>query len=265
LVLFRRPAFSVANAVAGAMKLGTLGLLFLLTSYLQTVQHRSALAAGVAMLPLFAPLCVLAPAAGRLTARVGPRLPMATGLLVAAAGVALLGRLHTDSGYGILLAAMLLWGTGLGLLTPAVVAAAMGSVPAAQAGLASGVNNTARQAGGAIGIAIFGALAGSATAGDHFVAGMQLAGLITAGLFLAAAVATVVVIPHTHRRHARKLTQTAERTLSSIERNIPRPSSVGPVSFSVACSGWGMRPTTRPSADATPAMARSEPLGFAPA
>jgi len=126
----------------------------------------------------------------------GPRLPMAAGLLVAAAGVALLGRLHTGSGYGILLAAMLLWGTGLGLLTPAVVAAAMGLVPAAQAGLASGVNNTARQAGGAIGIAIFGALAGSATAGDHFVAGMQLAGLITAGLFLAAAVATVVVIPH---------------------------------------------------------------------
>ena len=196
LGLFRRPAFSVANAVAGAMNLGTLGLRFLLTSSLQTVQHRSALAAGVAMLPLFAPLCVLAPAAGRLTARVGPRLPMATGLLVAADGVALLGRLHTGSGYGILLAAMLLWGTGLGLLTPAVVAAAMGLVPAAQAGLASGVNNTARQAGGAIGIAIFGALAGSATAGDHFVAGMQLAGLITAGLFLAAAVATVVVIPH---------------------------------------------------------------------
>ena len=55
LALFRRPDFSAANAAAGAMNLGTLGMLFVLTLYLQTVQHRSALAAGVAMHPLFLP------------------------------------------------------------------------------------------------------------------------------------------------------------------------------------------------------------------
>jgi MFS transporter, DHA2 family, methylenomycin A resistance protein len=173
LGLFRRPDFSAANAAAGAMNLGTLGMLFVLTLYLQTVQHRSALAAGVAVLPLFLPLTVLAPLAGRLTARVGPKLPMAAGLLIAALGVGLLARAHADSGYRTLLPALLLWGIGMGILTPAVVAAAVRTVPARRAGLASAVNNTARQAGGAIGIAAFGAVAGSAAQATTFVAGLH--------------------------------------------------------------------------------------------
>jgi DHA2 family methylenomycin A resistance protein-like MFS transporter len=195
LGLFGRPAFSAANAVAGVMNLGTLGLLFLLTLYLQTVQHRTALAAGVALLPLFAPLAVLAPLAGRATARLGPKVPMATGLLLAAAGVALLARLDVASPYLELLPALLAWGIGLGLLTPAVVAAAVGAVEGDRAGLASGVNNTARQAGGAIGIAAYGALAGPATDPQHFVGGMHVTALATAGLFLLAAVATLTLIP----------------------------------------------------------------------
>lgn len=159
------------------------------------MQHRSALAAGVAVLPLFLPLSVLAPVAGRLTARFGPRLPMATGLLIAAAGVALLARLQPQSEYPTLLAAMLPWGIGLGLLTPAVVAAAIGAVEPERAGLASGVNNAARQAGGVIGIAAFGALAGPATQADDFIAGLHTAGLLTAGLFLAATLTTLALIP----------------------------------------------------------------------
>ena len=67
--LLRRPAFATANAVAGAMNLGTLGLLFLLTLYLQTVQHQSALLAGADLLPLFLPPALLAPLTGRVVAR----------------------------------------------------------------------------------------------------------------------------------------------------------------------------------------------------
>jgi DHA2 family methylenomycin A resistance protein-like MFS transporter len=84
LGLFRRRDFSTANAVAGAMNLGTLGLLFVLMLYLQRVQGRSALQAGLAVIPLFAPLSLLAPFAGRLVARIGSRLPMAGGLITAA-------------------------------------------------------------------------------------------------------------------------------------------------------------------------------------
>src|SRR5436189_115573 len=88
----------------------------------------------------------LASCGGRGVARVGPRLPAAAGLIVSAAGIALLLGVDASTGYGGLVAAFLLWGAGLGLLTPAVVAAAMGAVPSARSGLASAVNNTARQA-----------------------------------------------------------------------------------------------------------------------
>lgn len=150
------------------MNLGTLGTLFLLTLYLQQVHGLSPLGAGVAVLPLFLPLSLLAPLAGRLTARVGPKIPMVAGLAVAAGGPALLARLRVGSEYATLLPALLLWGIGLAALTPAVVAAAIGAVQSARAGLASAMNNTARQAGGAIGIAALGALAGWPANGHAF-------------------------------------------------------------------------------------------------
>jgi DHA2 family methylenomycin A resistance protein-like MFS transporter len=193
LRLFRSPGFAAANAVAATMNLVSLGLVFVLTLYLQRVQGRSALSAGVAMIPLFAPLAVLAPLVGRVTARTGPRGPMAAGLLCAAGGIALLTALGVDSSYATLLPALLLWGAGLGILTPAVVAAAVGAVAAARAGLASAVNNTARQAGGAIGIAAFGALAGQ-PGSAHFMTGFHIGAAIGAALFLVAAGASLVLI-----------------------------------------------------------------------
>ena len=199
LPLFRRPAFSTANGVAAVMNLGTLGLLFLLTLFLQSVQHRSALGAGVAVLPLFLPLTVLSPIAGRVTARRGPKPMMLTGLLLAAIGVALTATWTADTAYLLLLPAMLGWGIGLGLLTPAVVAAAIGAAPPERSGLASGVNNTARQAGGVIGIAAYGAIAGQPAYTGHFLSGLHITGLITAGLFVLAAVGTAGLIP-THTR-----------------------------------------------------------------
>jgi DHA2 family methylenomycin A resistance protein-like MFS transporter len=170
-----------------------------LTLYLQGVQGYSPLTAGLALLPLFLPLTVLAPLAGRLTAGVGPPAPMATGLVVAAAGVALFVRVEDGSGYLTLLPVLLAWGIGLGILTPAVVAAALAAVGPGRSGLASGVHNTARQAFGATGIAAYGAVAGTPAAAGRFLTGLHHLGVVTAGLFLAAAVATLVLIPGTRR------------------------------------------------------------------
>jgi DHA2 family methylenomycin A resistance protein-like MFS transporter len=192
--------FTVANAAAGVMNLGTLGTLFVLPLFLQSVQGRSALAGGVALVPLFAPLAVLAPLAGRLNGRIGPRLPVAAGLVIAAAGLALLTKAGASSGYLVLLAAFLLWGSGTGILTPSVVAAAIGAVPGERAGLASAINNTARQASGAIGIAVAGAIAGqpvaggSAAANAGFVTGFHTVALGAAGLYLLAALAAVAFL-----------------------------------------------------------------------
>src|SRR4051812_41422032 len=191
--LFRRPAFLTANVVAGTMNLATLGLLFVITLYLQGLRHRSPLTGGIELFPLFVPLSLLAPLGGRITARVGPRWPMSAGLAIGAVGVALLARLDASSSYGELLPSLLLWGVGLALLTPAVVGAAIRAVPPERAGLASAVNNTARQAGGAIGIAAFRALAGSPTA-DRFLPGLRAEALIAAGLWLAAAAASLALI-----------------------------------------------------------------------
>ena len=77
----------------------------------------------------------------------------------------------------------MLWGTGLGVMTPAIVAAAMGAVEPQRAGLAAAVNNTARQAGTAIGIAIAGALAGSPPGSDF-----RAIALVAGAVYLVAAI-----------------------------------------------------------------------------
>ena len=92
----------------------------------------------------------------------------------------------------ILLPALLLWGVGLAFLTPAVVSAAVSAVPAGRAGLGSAVNNTTRQAAGAIGIAAFGAIA-STPGSPAFVHGFHAVAIIAAVLLLAAALATVAL------------------------------------------------------------------------
>jgi MFS transporter, DHA2 family, methylenomycin A resistance protein len=193
--LLRRPAFDAANTIAGIMNMGTLGTLFVLMLFLQSVQHRTALLAGVAVLPLFAPLAVLATLGGRLTSRIGARLPALLGLLVAAAGLALLARAGADAGWSVLLPAFLLWGVGCGLLTPAVVAAAVATVPRERAGLASAVNNTARQTGGAIGIAVAGAIAGQPDGPARFLRGFHTVALGSAGLYVAAAGLALALLP----------------------------------------------------------------------
>jgi DHA2 family methylenomycin A resistance protein-like MFS transporter len=119
---------------------------------------------------------------------------MLVGVLLAAAGIALLVPLGVTSSYSALLPALLAWGVGLAFLTPAVVAAAVGAVPGERAGLASAVNNTARQASGAVGIAAFGALAGE-PGSQEFMGGFHLAAAIAAGLFVIAAVLTARFIP----------------------------------------------------------------------
>lgn len=198
LELFRRSAFTVANATAATMNLCTLGTLFVLTLFLQSVQHHSPLTAGLELIPLFAPLAILAPLAGRLTSKLGPRMPIASGLTVAAGGLALLALAGVRSSYPAVLPAFLLWGIGLGILTPAVVAAAIAAVTSDRAGLASAINNTARQAGGAIGIAIAGAIAGQPANPHAFIQGFHAVAIAAALLYVIAACVGITLIPGQH-------------------------------------------------------------------
>ncbi|WP_370961762.1 MFS transporter [Amycolatopsis sp. cg9] len=175
---------SSATFVSAAMNFVGIGAILVLTLYLQGVRHASPLTAGFEVLPLFGPLSVLAPVTGRLTARFGPRPLMVTGLALGVPGMLNLVLVKENSGYAALLPTLLGLGVSMGLLTTAVVTAAVSGLPPERAGVASGVNNTARQAGGALGVAVLGSVAGAPGAG--FLAGLHEAGVIAAALWLAA-------------------------------------------------------------------------------
>lgn len=187
-VLLRSRRFVSANLVAGTMNFVGLGTTFVATLYLQGVLGDRPLAAGIRLLPL----SVLAPVSGRLTARYGPRPLMIIGLTLGAVSLLGLLRLGESSGYGTFALSLAGLGIGMGLLTAAVVAAAVGAAPPEHAGVASGVNNTARQTAGALGVAVFGAVAGEPADRTAFVGGLHVLGLAGAGLWLVAIAITVL-------------------------------------------------------------------------
>jgi MFS transporter, DHA2 family, methylenomycin A resistance protein len=167
------PAFVGANVVSGLMNLVGLGTLLALTLYLQEHLDQSALRSGLELLPVLLPLAVLGPVSGRITARYGSRLPMSFGLALGAIGSFCLLVVHPDSRYAAVIPVEVCLGIGMGLLTAAVVHAAIAALPPDRAGLASGVNNTARQAVGAAGIALYSAVlshSATFTAGLHTLA-----------------------------------------------------------------------------------------------
>lgn len=184
--LLRSRQFAGANLVAGAMNLVGLGTILVLTLYLQEVLGYSPLAAAWRLLPGFVPLSLMAPLTGRLVGRHGPRPLMIAGLALGAVALVNLLRVGPDTGYLTMLPTWFGLGLGMGLLTAAVVAAAVGGVPGDRGGIASGVNNTARQAFGAIGVAAFGAIVGEP--GDHaaFVSGLHTVGVLGAALWIVA-------------------------------------------------------------------------------
>jgi MFS transporter, DHA2 family, methylenomycin A resistance protein len=153
---FRQAEFSGANAGSGLMNLGTLGALFAISLYLQQRNGLSPLRTGLNLLPLAAPLAILTPFTGRLVAAVGTCRPAGYGLLAcgfAYAGLGLLSSELTSPEDWILLAVA---GTGMAVAVPGLVAGATEALGSDRAGIAAGVNNTSRQVGGAIGVALIG-------------------------------------------------------------------------------------------------------------
>lgn len=184
LRLFARPGFRVGTVVGLLINLGFYGQLFVMSLYFQDVRGYTALRTGLAMLPEAALLTVASAASGRLMARTGPRLPMLTGLLLGGAGLIGLVTAGTHAPYLMLVLPMIAAGSGMALTMPAATSAVMESAPADRGGIASGVVNAARQAGGVLGVAVLGSLV-SVPAG--FIGGLR-AGLVVAGCaFLAGA------------------------------------------------------------------------------
>ncbi|HEX5041396.1 MAG TPA: MFS transporter [Candidatus Polarisedimenticolaceae bacterium] len=139
---FRIRAFAGANATTLIVYAVLSGVFFLLGLQLQRVVGYSPLAAGASTLPITAMLFFLSPRAGRLAGRIGPRVPMTLGPIVAACGVALFSRVGAGASYLTeVFPGILVFGLGLGLTVAPLTSAAMGALPDGHAGTASGVNN----------------------------------------------------------------------------------------------------------------------------
>jgi EmrB/QacA subfamily drug resistance transporter len=155
---FRSRTFLGANAVAFVISFAMLAVFFFVALYMQNILGYSALEAGIRFLPSTVLIIVTAPVAGRLADRIGPRRLMVAGLLLIAASLFIQTHITVDTGYGLLLAAFMVMGVGIGLTMSPMSTAAMNAVEASKAGVASGILSMSRMVGGTFGIAAIGAL-----------------------------------------------------------------------------------------------------------
>jgi EmrB/QacA subfamily drug resistance transporter len=159
--LFRVPAFSVGSGGMMLVFLGMYGLMFLLTQYFQLVRGYSALQAAMSILPTTPIMFVVAPATPRLSVRFGAHRVVAAGMLCAAVGLVLFTQIEGSTPYLVVLAALCVFATGLALTMSPMTASIMSAVPARRAGAGSAMNDTTRELGSALGVAVLGSIAAS--------------------------------------------------------------------------------------------------------
>ncbi|MFM0339151.1 MFS transporter [Paraburkholderia fungorum] len=197
LTLFSKRTFNAAVLFGICVNLTYYGMVFVLSLYLQRVRGYTPLQAGLAFLPLTGGFLISNVMSGWMIGRFGVRVPMIAGAITAGLGYGLLHRVDAGTPLLGLLLPFLLIPSGMGLAVPAMTTAVLACVEAKRAGTASAVLNTARQAGGAVGVAAFGALASGAAA-TQIVAGMQAATAISVGLLVFGGVLACLVYPEPH-------------------------------------------------------------------
>jgi EmrB/QacA subfamily drug resistance transporter len=156
LRLFRSVSVSAGTALVTLGFFALFGAFFFLTLYLQQVHGMGPVDAWVRLLPMTATFIVASPVAGLLTARFGPRPPLAVGMALSAVALFALSRLSAGAAYGSLWPWFVVIGTGFGLVLVAGTEAIVGNLPAHLAGLAGGIQQTGAQIGGVLGTTIFG-------------------------------------------------------------------------------------------------------------
>ena len=216
--LFRIPAFSGTALVAFAQSFAIYPLFLFLALYLQEVDGATPLEAGVRLLPVTGALLLVAPLSGRLTGSVPLRYPLAAGLALIGVGVLLMRAVAPDSDWTALLPGFIVGGIGMGVISPALAAAMVSVVSPERTGFASGVNNTFRQLGIAVGI---GALGAVFRGEEDFVAGLDSVFLV-AGLVALAAVPFALTLSVRPRRNLAPAVEEGRRETEKerLDRNL---------------------------------------------
>jgi EmrB/QacA subfamily drug resistance transporter len=187
--LFASRQFTVTNVETFAVYAALGGVLFLLGLHLQVVSGYSPLAAGTSLLPLTVLMLLFSSRSGALAARIGPRLQMSVGPLVAAAGMLLMLRIGRDASYvADVLPGVLVFGLGLTLLVAPLTATVLQSAPGEHAGAASGVNNAVARTAGLLAVALLPPVAGLTgdvyRDPDAFAGGFRTAILVGVGMLV---------------------------------------------------------------------------------
>ncbi|HUP68342.1 MAG TPA: MFS transporter [Acidimicrobiales bacterium] len=174
LGLFRDRRMSVGSGVVTIAFFVMFGLFFLFTMYLQFVRGYSPLSAGLATLPLALALVAIAPRSAVLAERLGSGPMMTVGFVLISAGFAILAVVGPGTSYLVLAISLVLLGAGLSLTAATATGNIMSAVPPAKAGVGSAVNDTTREVGGALGIAVLGSVASAVYRSAVDLDGLQL-------------------------------------------------------------------------------------------
>src|ERR1700733_638256 len=183
--LFRNPRFSAASGAIALSFFGLFGFIFMITQYFQLLRGYDPLGAGLATLPFAFVTAGFSPLAMLLMRRFGTKLVVAAGLATMSAGFVVAATTAATTPYwGKVVIAMVLMAAGLGLTTGPATDAIMGAVPRGKAGAGAAVNDTTREVGGTLGVAIVGSVLNSAY-GSHVLSSLTALGATAATAHLA--------------------------------------------------------------------------------
>jgi EmrB/QacA subfamily drug resistance transporter len=194
LGLFSSRAFAGSQVTVFAISASFFAIYLYATLYLQQVLHLSPIGTGLVYLPCTVVVFLVSAASVQLGARIAPGILISGGLGLVALGLALLTIVGVHSSWAVTLPGMVIGGIGTGLFNPAGSALALSSVPERHSGLASGINDTFRQAGIPLGVAVYGALVPAGAAVGHgspeaFVDGFHQALWVACGIAAVGALA----------------------------------------------------------------------------
>jgi EmrB/QacA subfamily drug resistance transporter len=157
--LFKNMSFTGANIALTLVMFAMFGSLFFMGQYFQTVQGYSPLQAGLRLLPMAPILMIVAVSSARIARSIGIKLSVGIGILIAAAGLCYVSQIaRVDTPYWGILIGMIVLCSGMAMAMSPATNSIMGSVPVNKAGVGSAMNNTLRQVGGALGVAVLGTL-----------------------------------------------------------------------------------------------------------
>jgi MFS transporter, DHA2 family, multidrug resistance protein len=155
---FANPRFTAANMAITLVFFAMFGQMFVMTQYLQIVLGYEALEAGLRMLPMSVVMLTTAPLAPRIVEKIGTKLVVGGGLCLVAVGVFTLSTIPVTDGYPRVITGMIILAFGMALTMAPATESIMGSLPPAKAGIGSAMNDTTRQMGGALGVAVLGSI-----------------------------------------------------------------------------------------------------------